>query len=237
MKKICLFGDSISKGIVVDTLHNRYTTTKNSFANIVSAGTSMFDLKNYSMLGCTIGKGKSLIQRHRRTVEDCDVMVLEYGGNDSDHNWEEISLNPRGEHQPKTPIEEFARCYQEIIEQLAGMGKNIVMLNLPPIDENKYLDWFSRGLDKSNILKWLGGSAEYIYKFHESYNNRVCSIASENGIRLIDIRAAFLEMGSYSDCLCDDGIHPNEKGHDLIARVIRAEMPRLAQAFAVGASA
>ncbi|NLV86840.1 MAG: SGNH/GDSL hydrolase family protein [Clostridiales bacterium] len=231
MKKICLFGDSISKGIVVDSLHNRYMTTKHSFANIISAGTSTFDLANYSMLGCTINKGKSLIQRHKKTVEGCDVMVLEYGGNDSDHNWEEISLNPDYQHKAKTPIEDFAICYQEIIEQLSRMDKKILMLNLPPIDENKYLDWFSRGLDKDNILKWLGGSADYIYEFHESYNNKVCSIAAENGIRLIDIRSAFLELGNYSDCLCEDGIHPNEKGHDLIAEVIRLEMPQLTKAF------
>lgn len=115
--------------------------------------------------------------------------------------------------------------------------KKTVILNLPPIDENKYLNWFSRGLDKGNILKWLGGSAEYIYKFHESYNTKICAIAAENGIRLIDIRSAFLEMGNYSDCLCDDGIHPNEKGHDLIARVICAEIPQLEEAFAVGTRA
>lgn len=79
-----------------------------------------------------------------------------------------------------------------------------------------------------------GGSADYIYKFHESYNNKICSIAEKNGIRLIDIRSAFLELGNYSDFLCEDGIHPNEKGHKLIAEAISLEIPKLSKAFAEG---
>lgn len=208
-------------------MHNRYTTTKNSFANILAAGETLFDLTNFSMLGCTISKGKSLIARHKKAVEECDIMVLEYGGNDSDHNWAEIAESPKADHLPKTPIEEFSRSYKEIINELTSLDKKIVMLNLPPIDEHKYLNWFSRGLNKGNILEWLGGSDEYIYRFHEIYNAQVCNIAAENNIPLVDIRSAFLKMRNYSDYLCDDGIHPNEKGHDLIAKVISAEIPQL----------
>ena len=227
MKKICLFGDSISKGVVIDTLHNRYTMTKNSFANIIAAGQSALKITNYSMLGCTIAKGSALITRHMRDVEDCDVMVLEYGGNDSDHDWAAIAQDPQAEHLPKTPLDEFADKYMDIISELRDMDKTIVMLNLPPIDPHKYFQWFSRGLDGDRILSWLGGSDEYIYRFHESYNAQVCDIASENGIRLLDIRSAFLAKKDYSDYLCDDGIHPNEKGHQLIAQVIEAKLPHL----------
>ena len=33
---------------------------------------------------------------------------------------------------------------------------------------------------------------------------------------MIDIRSAFLVRKDYTDYLCEDGIHPNEKGHRLI---------------------
>ena len=232
MKKICLFGDSISKGVIIDTLHNRYTMTKNSFANLVAAGQSALRISNYSMLGCTIEKGSSLIDRHIKDVEDCDVMVLEYGGNDSDHDWAAIAEHPELEHLPKTPLSEFTGKYLDIIEELRGMDKRIIMLNLPPIDPHKYFQWFSRGLNGEHILKWLGGSDEYIYRFHESYNVQVCDIAAENGIPLIDIRSAFLAKRDYSDYLCDDGIHPNEKGHQLIAETIEAKLPKLMESLA-----
>ncbi len=227
INKICLFGDSISKGVVIDTMHNRYTMTKNSFANLVAASQSALEISNHSMLGCTIAKGSSLITRHRKDVENCDVMVLEYGGNDSDHDWAAIAENPKELHLPKTPLDEFAGKYIGIISKLKDMGKTIVMLNLPPIDPHKYFQWFSQGLDRERILYWLGGSDEYIYRFHESYNTQICDIAANNGIRLIDIRSVFLAKKDYSDYLCDDGIHPNDRGHELIASVIKAQLPLL----------
>jgi len=227
MSKICLFGDSISKGVVIDEMRDRYTMTKNCFANILSAGAEALDLSNYSMLGCTVGKGQSIIERHIKDVESCEVMVLEYGGNDSDHNWKEIAEDPSGVHFPKTPIAEFERTYRAIIGTLKDMGKNIVMLNLPPIDEHKYFNWFSRGLDRDKLLQWLGGTDEYIYRFHEIYNVKVCNIASEFNIPIIDIRSAFLERRNYSDYLCSDGIHPNDRGHEIIAGVITKAIPGL----------
>lgn len=227
MSKLCLFGDSISKGVVIDELRERYTVTKHCFANILSSGSANLELINFSMLGCTVGKGQSMIDRHIRAVEDSELLVLEYGGNDSDHNWKEIAANPAGEHLPKTPVAEFDRIYRGILDKLNAMGKRIAMLNLPPIDERKYFGWFSRGLDRERILRWLGGNVTYIYRFHELYNVAVCNIAAERGVSLIDIRTAFLEKRNYSDFLCDDGIHPNEKGHQLIAEAIAKAIPDL----------
>ena len=232
MSKICLFGDSISKGVVIDELRDRYTMTKNCFANILTAANSALDVTNFSMLGCTIMKGKSMIERHIKDVQDSELLVLEYGGNDSDHLWDEVAADPMAEHLPKTPIADFDRTYRGIIDELREMGKKIVMLNLPPIDEHKYFNWFSRGLDGSKILEWLGGTDEYIYRFHEIYNVKVCNIASEYNIPIIDIRSAFLEKRNYSDFLCNDGIHPNEKGHALIASVIAEAIPNLESQFA-----
>ncbi len=227
MSKICLFGDSISKGVIIDEIRDKYAMTKHSFASILSAGESALDLTNFSMLGCTIMKGRSMIERHIKDVQNCEVMVLEYGGNDSDHYWNEISENPTGNHLPKTPIDEFVSTYRDIINGLKEMGKKIVILNLPPIDEHKYFNWISRGLNKENILRWLGGSDEFIYRWHETYNVQVCNIASEYNIPIIDIRTAFLEKRNYTDFLCDDGIHPNEKGHEIIAEVIARAIPNL----------
>jgi lysophospholipase L1-like esterase len=227
MSKICLFGDSISKGVIIDELRDRYTMTKSCFANLLASGGPALDLANYSMLGCTVEKGRSMIARRRRDVLGCEVMVLEYGGNDSDHDWKAIAENPFAEHLPKTPIAEFEHTYRAIIDELRELGKKIVMFNLPPIDEHKYFNWFSRGLDREKILAWLGGSAEYIYRFHEIYNVRVCNIAADYNIPLIDIRTAFLERRNYSDYLCADGIHPNERGHALIAETIAAVLPNL----------
>lgn len=224
---ICLFGDSIAKGVVYSSELSRYTTSKSSFASILMAASQAFSISNFSMFGCTILKGKSLILRHMNDVENCEVAMLEYGGNDSDHNWAEVSLTPDCAHLPKTPLPEFAHNYEEMIDGFQQMGKKMVILNLPPIDEHKYFNWISRGLSAANILKWLGGTDRTIYDFHKGYNDKICEIADAKGVPLIDIRSPFLKMDNYSDCLCEDGIHPNEKGHAIIARKIEESLPEI----------
>ena len=76
------------------------------------------------------------------------------------------------------------------------------------------------GTERSNILKWLGGSSEFIYRWHEQYNVAVHNIAQTANVKLIDIRSAFLERRDYCNYLSDDGIHPNETGHALIAGTV-----------------
>jgi acyl-CoA thioesterase-1 len=227
IKKICVFGDSISKGVTIDTISRHYTMSKNSFVNLLSDCEPWLNVKNYSMFGCTISKGLSLISRHMKDVDSSDAILLEYGGNDSDFDWAAVASAPDKKHLPKTPLDDFAESYRTIIEHLRGQGKKIIMLNLPPIDEKKYFTWLGDGLNRENIIKWLGGDIHYIYEFHDGYNAKVCEISSEYGIPLIDIRSEFLRQGDYSNLLCFDGIHPNEKGHALIAQTILDYIPSL----------
>ena len=49
----------------------------------------------------------------------------------------------------------------------------------------------------------------------------VFKLAINKDIPIIDITSKFLEIKNYSNLLCDDGIHPNEKGHKIIAEAIK----------------
>lgn len=227
MKNICVFGDSISKGVIIDAMSDHYSTTKQSFVNLISGFEPWMHISNYAMFGCTINKGRTLIKRHFAEVENCDAVILEYGGNDCDFDWASIAASPDEQHLPKTPLEDFYNNYKEIIDGLEAIGKKIILLNLPPIDSNKYFDWFGNGLDKDNIKKWLGGDVHYIYEYHAGYNDKVCEIASEYKLPIIDIRSEFLRQPNYTDLLCRDGIHPNEQGHALIAQIIKDGIPQL----------
>lgn len=75
-----------------------------------------------------------------------------------------------------------------------------------------------------NVL--MHNDRQYITNWHERYNIEVFKIAIENNIPVIDITTSFLEQKNYSDYLCDDGIHPNEKGHELIAEAIMQHVAR-----------
>ena len=45
-------------------------------------------------------------------------------------------------------------------------------------------------------------------------------------IPIIDITSKFLEIKNYSNLLCDDGIHLNEKGHKIIAEAIKEHIEK-----------
>lgn len=51
-------------------------------------------------------------------------------------------------------------------------------------------------------------------------------IQTKNIIPIIDITSKFLEIKNYSNLLCDDGIHSNEKGHKIIAEAIKEHIEK-----------
>src|SRR5699024_3194909 len=108
----------------------------------------------------------------------------------------------------RTPLTEFRRLYQQLIEEICNNGGKPTILNLPPLDPKRYFEWISRGLNKDNILKWLG-DIEMIYRWQEMYNMEVMVLATRMNVPIIDIRSSFLKFNNYRDFLCDDGIHPN----------------------------
>lgn len=221
MEKLYVFGDSIAKGVVWDEGKNRYVYTPNSFLTLFSDKTGTL-VKNDSKFGCTVAMGAGKLQKAQEDLTDYDCVLFEFGGNDSNFDWEQISMHPEDMHICATPLKQFYDTYTEMIAKVLEKGKRVFLLNLPPIDDEKYFQWISQNRCAESILKWLGGSSRYIYSWHESYNCAISNIANQMKVALIDIRTAFLQRRNYRDYLCLDGIHPNEKGHILIAETLLA---------------
>ena len=99
-----------------------------------------------------------------------------------------------------------------------------MLLSLPELDSQRFFDHVSAGLDRENILRWLEGDVNNIGHWHEQYNLEVFKLAARRGIKLIDISSVFLRQRRLSDFLCEDGMHPNEAGHRLIADAILREL-------------
>lgn len=216
---ICIFGDSIIKGVIFDGLRGKYTFLENSFANNFAKSTGI-RVVNYAKFGCTITKGEKLIEKYVAKLSEYKYIALEFGGNDCDFNWTAISEHPDGEHSANTPLDKFEHLYSRIIDSLIARGNQPILFSLPPLDARRYFAWVSKGLNAENILRWLG-DVEHIYRWHEMYNLVVVKLATIKHIPLIDIREAFLESRSYHSLYCEDGIHPNEAGHSLISNVIK----------------
>lgn len=216
---ICILGDSIAKGVLFDAQRNRYAIAKENIGKQITQviGNSV---TNLSKFGCTVTDGLVRFEKQKDVLQDCRTVLMNFGGNDSDFLWQEISAAPDELHKPKTPIDFFEQTYLKLIERVRKCGLTPILLNLPPVDHTRYFAWISRELNADNILKWLGGTSEFIYRWHEQYNVAVHKIAQTANVKLIDIRSAFLQRRDYSHLLSDDGIHPNETGHALIAGTV-----------------
>lgn len=212
-------GDSISKGVVFNEEKGKYTMLQENYVSIIGDkinGT----ITNLSKFGATITKGVEKL-RNRFFDDKADIVLLEYGGNDCDFNWEAIAADPYREHLPNTDFNFFEKTLKETISLITKGGAVPVLLTLPPLDADSYFKWVSRNDPQmaSNILKWLG-SVTKIYWWQERYNSLIIKIAEETSTRWIDIRGAFLQNADFSKFLCIDGIHPNKDGHILIAQKI-----------------
>ncbi|MCQ2320932.1 MAG: SGNH/GDSL hydrolase family protein [Bacteroidales bacterium] len=220
---ICTFGDSIMKGVVSSEKDASgkplYQVSEQSFVNRCGQRFGI-SIKNYACFGSTTTQGMKYIDRHEKDVAEADYILFEYGGNDCDHNWKEVSDNPNVQHLPKNSLDVFVKQYRDLIQRIRKMNGNPVIMSLPLIDPDRFFDHLSAGLNRDNILSWLGGRTMRIYQWHEMYNVELFKLARHLRVPIIDVTTPFLEVNNYSEYLCDDGIHPNEKGHALIADAI-----------------
>lgn len=214
LRKIGVFGDSILKGVQLNEKKDKYIIKNN--IDIEGIGQKHgLKIKNFSVFGCTIEKGRKIIERNLSKSEKCDVVIIEYGGNDCDFKWKEIGEDPDREHFPNTPIEKFVNIYKELIELIKSKGICPILTNLPPLDPQKFFDWFCAIYNKEKILEWLG-SVNTIYRYQEMYSRTIEKIAMETNSLLLDLRGNFLNQRKIENLFCEDGVHPNTKGQQII---------------------
>lgn len=211
-----LYGDSISKGVMYDEEKERYVTITDSYAALLQDKLKGM-LYNAGKFGNTIIRGMSKLPTDLIKTKP-DIVVVEFGGNDCDFDWEEVANNPLGEHLPKTDFNLFQSSLKDLVISLKKNNIIPVLMSLPPIDADRYFKWVSKYNDSKgkNILKWLG-SVNKIYWWQEKYSAAVVNVAQETGTILIDVRNAFLQTPDYTKLICKDGIHPNLDGHRVIA--------------------
>lgn len=225
MGSIAAFGDSVLKGVIYED--DNYRVSDSSFQKICEESFGI-TIENKAKFGSTITKGERILEKNLQLIKDTDgeYVVLEFGGNDCDFNWKEVAEDPEREHLPMSTIVNFTDTYTSIINEIKAIGKKPVLLSLPPIDSDRYFRHISKDLCAENIRKWMRYDPQYITNWHERYNIEIFKLAIANEVPVIDITSIFLEKKNYSRYLCEDGIHPNEEGHKLIAQAIKEHVKR-----------
>lgn len=218
-RQVTLLGDSILKGIQVDLGSRRYRT-QNTLDTAALETEFRLSIHNDAHFGATVRKGSRLLDRMLERKLPCDYLVMDFGGNDCDFRWKEIAADPTGDHQPNVPLAEFVELYRTMIRKVKERGIRPILTNLPPLDSQRFFDWWCGDLDQSAVLRWLGEVGN-IYAWQERYSRAVERLAREENVPLVDVRGAFLDHGHLEQVLCADGTHPNTKGQGLITRAFQ----------------
>ncbi|AOZ93728.1 SGNH/GDSL hydrolase family protein [Paenibacillus crassostreae] len=214
--KYMITGDSISKGVIYDESRSKYVLLEDNYVSLMQ-GKLKGVVRNTARFGNTLIKGLGNLTKDIQKDKP-DFVLIEYGGNDCDFNWNEIAQNPDAEHSPKTDFNVFESMLRESIYYLKSQQITPILMNLPPLNADNYFKWVSQNnpVAASNILKWLG-SVTKIYWWQERYNSTIVKVAESTKTRIIDVRGAFLEYPDFTKFICIDGIHPNKEGHRIIS--------------------
>lgn len=89
-----------------------------------------------------------------------------------------------------------------MVDQAKKFGNKIFILNITPVDEEFTANPANK--DKSRLNKYI-----------EAYNKKIKETADNKGIHFVDVNSVFMN-NDYKSLFCEDGLHPNESGHEVI---------------------
>lgn len=120
------------------------------------------------------------------------VLLFAFGSNDS--------ALVIGEQRMAVPLDQYKENLEKVFEQASKWSPLIFLLTSPPL--------FQEGINES-------GTKERSNKDIDLYNAALKELAEKRSLGIIDINTAFRQQ-DLSQLFIEDGVHPNEKGHQLI---------------------
>ena len=217
---VCAFGDSLLQGVVHDTQYDRYRILHENFVKLAAGGLNI-RWKNYARHGFTVIEGEQSFLSHLAQVRKSDYILFSFGGNECNHDWDKISADPTAKHMPRLSLSDFREKYIHLIRLALKRNKTPILFSLPPVHAENFVHSICIGRNPANIMRFLKDDIHLPHRWHEMYNLEVFKIARDLDLPIIDITTCFLNQLDYGAYICDDGYHPNEKGHRLIATAIQ----------------
>lgn len=211
MERAFIYGDSLLKATMPDADMRYHFHLPEVMAQYPS---DRLEVVNRAKMGATVTKGLALVEHDVQRGMDARWALVAYGGNDSDFDWAAIDADPEADHRPNTELPVFADTLHETLDALRQGGVQPVMMTLPPIDGERYLDFLCRdNLRRDRILDWLG-EPQMIYRHQELYADTAAEIALRENIPLIPVRQTFLRNHRLSQLIAADGIHLTMPGYE-----------------------
>ena len=99
MNEIYLFGDSASQGIVLDE-NGQYRVSRQGCIRLLKR--KGVPIRNYAVHGYTVQQGLDSFESMQ--IEPGARCVIQFGGNDSDLDWDAVSQEPGIFHDGQVPL-------------------------------------------------------------------------------------------------------------------------------------
>ena len=222
MQEILLFGDSIAQGIVLGE-DEKYRISRTGCIRLLRR--RGLPIRNYGVHGFTILQGMDSFRQISDVSGTC--CVIEFGGNDCDLDWDAVSQDPTAFHDGRVPLKEFEQALRLFVTEAREKGSRPVLVTPLALMSERYFRWVCRGRNREHILKYLRDDPESISRWQERYATVIRETAWEMDCALEDIRFWMLNQENYPELICQDGIHPNEEGHEKLAELVSANCGKL----------
>ena len=213
-----LWGDSVGKGVIYDEARGRYRLTPERCERIVAA--QGVRLTSFARFGQTVRMGyEEFRAEDAGSMAPGGTVLIQYGGNDCDLDWDAVSADPDHFHDGKTPLPEFGRLLRRFAREIRLRGLKPVLVLPPPLFSARYFEWVCRGRDREAILRYLG-DVEHIGRWHAAYVEAIRGAAADTGSPVLDLNTPFLRAMNFPELMCLDGIHPSAAGQRLMADAV-----------------
>ena len=214
---VSIYGDSLLKFVLWE--NGRYVTNHEPVKRFSTE--FHLEINNRSYFGSCVDKGLQRIRQDISKGMDCDYAVIEFGGNDCAFDWRAIAEQPDEPHDSVIPLQAYLELFHILICELREAGIRPILTNLLPFDPRSYLNWVTRSLDRKRIEQWLG-EENRVYRKNELYSRSLERLATTDAVPLVDLRSAFLDLPILKTFYCEDGVHPNRSGQELIYQAFAA---------------
>lgn len=209
--KLVVFGDSILKGVItIPDSKSLFDVTQNDSLSLAQKKLG-FELDNRSIYGNITSKGLVKLQKYFEKcssgeLEAADFCVIEFGSNDCDYDW--------GTLVQKVPLEQYLENLNQMVALCRQNKVTPLMMGLIPYVCDNWFKTIIKGHDEAAILEFLGGTAETLGKNQLIYKNAQKDFVEKNKVQFFDPWELFAD---HPELMCYDGIHPNEKGYEVLA--------------------
>ena len=204
---VVVFGDSILKGVItIPGSSKLFDTTENDSLSLAQKELG-FELDNRSIYGNITSKGLVKLQKFYEKGGEADFCVIEFGSNDCDYDW--------GTLVQKVPLEDYLANLAAMIKLCRDHKVTPLMMGLIPYVCDDWFKTIIKGQDEKAILDFLGGTPETLGKNQLIYKNAQADFVQKNNVQFLDPWTIF---EGHKELMCFDGIHPNEKGYELLSK-------------------